>query len=261
MTALAFERTSDGRRPVVLLHGFLGSARNLATLAHGLAERAPDLGIVAFDLTGHGASPPLPRGADSTTLAGDVLATVRTLGLVTPLALVGHSLGGRVALRATLIEPAVAASVTLLDIAPGPLPASGEVSRVLRALLQAPDRVATRGEARATLVAAGLAPTVAEWLLLNLAPVSGGYRWRVDRPALAALHERIVAEDLWPAVERPRAYGVRCIRGGASPSVTAADARRLEAARCAVVTIDGAGHLLHAERPQAVLDAVAAGLS
>ena len=240
----------------MLLHGFLGGARNLASLAHGLAERDPDLGIVALDLTGHGASPPLPRGADSTTLAGDVLATVRALGLVTPLALVGHSLGGRVALRAALIEPAVARSVTLLDIAPGPLPAGGEVSRVLHALLQAPERVATRGEARATLVAAGLAPRVAEWLVLNLEPVTGGYRWRVDRRALAALHERIVAEDLWPAVERPRAYGVRCIRGGAS-----ADVRRLEAARCAVVTIDGAGHLLHAERPQAVLEAVAAGLS
>ena len=132
---------------------------------------------------------------------------------------------------------------------------------MLHALLQAPERVATRGEARATLVAAGLAPRVAEWLVLNLEPVTGGYRWRVDRRALAALHERIVAEDLWPAVERPRAYGVRCIRGGASPSVTAADVRRLEAARCAVVTIDGAGHLLHAERPQAVLEAVAAGLS
>ncbi|TMQ14833.1 MAG: alpha/beta fold hydrolase [Candidatus Rokuibacteriota bacterium] len=261
MTPLAVERASDGRRPVVLLHGFLGGARNLASLAHGLAERDPDLGIVALDLTGHGASPPLPRGADSTTLAGDVLATVRALGLVTPLALVGHSLGGRVALRAALIEPAVARSVTLLDIAPGPLPAGGEVSRVLHALLQAPERVATRGEARATLVAAGLAPRVAEWLVLNLEPVTGGYRWRVDRRALAALHERIVAEDLWPAVERPRAYGVRCIRGGASPSVTAADVRRLEAARCAVVTIDGAGHLLHAERPQAVLEAVAAGLS
>ena len=83
MTPLAVERASDGRRPVVLLHGFLGGARNLASLAHGLAERDPDLGIVALDLTGHGASPPLPRGADSTTLAGDVLATVRALGLVT----------------------------------------------------------------------------------------------------------------------------------------------------------------------------------
>jgi pimeloyl-ACP methyl ester carboxylesterase len=42
--------------------------------------------------------------------------------------------------------------------------------------------------------------------------------------------------------------------------VTERDARRLEAAGCPVVTIEGAGHFLHAERPQAVLDAVVAGL-
>lgn len=261
MTALAYQRASDGSRQLVLLHGFLGSARNLSTLARGLADRGRDLGVVALDLTGHGASPPLPPGADSATLAGDVLATVRALGLATPLAIVGHSLGGRVALRAALLDPAVLTSITLLDIPPGPLPVGGEVGRVLEALRQAPERVTTRGEARTHLVAAGLAPVLAEWLVLNLEPIADGYRWRVDRQALAALHERIVAEDLWPAVERPRKYAVRCIRGGASAYVSADDVRRLQAAGCPVVTIEGAGHFLHAERLSAVLDAVAAGWS
>ena len=106
MRRLAHQRTGEGSRPLVLLHGFLGSARNLSTLARALVERDPDLGIVAFDLTGHGASPPLPPGADSATLAGDVLASAHALGLPTPLTLVGHSLGGRIALRAALLEPA-----------------------------------------------------------------------------------------------------------------------------------------------------------
>jgi pimeloyl-ACP methyl ester carboxylesterase len=246
---------------VVLLHGFLGSARNLGTLARGLAERDPRLGIVAFDLTGHGASPPLPEAADSTTLASDVLATARLLRLTAPLALVGHSLGGRVALRAALLAPAAVASITLLDIGPGPLPADGEVGRVLQALLDAPAHPATRGEARAKLVEAGLAPSLADWLVLNLEPAGDGARWRIDRAALASLHARIAAEDLWPAVERARSYDVRCIRGGASGYVGAAETRRLEAAGVPVVTITDAGHFLHVDRPQAVIDAVAAGLA
>ncbi|HTO11832.1 MAG TPA: alpha/beta fold hydrolase [Candidatus Binatia bacterium] len=244
---------------MVLLHGFLGSARNLATLARALAGSDPGLGVVALDLTGHGESPPLPPGADSATLAADVLATARGLGLPEPLALVGHSLGGRVALRAGLLEPAALASVTLLDVAPGPLHDAG-VAAVVDALRRAPDAVATRGQARAHLVAAGIPVATAEWLTLNLEPADGGYRWRVDREALARLHARIAPEDLWPSVEARRAYSVRCVRGGASGYVGEADARRLEAAGCPVVTLRDADHFLHAERPRETAAAVLAGL-
>jgi pimeloyl-ACP methyl ester carboxylesterase len=256
---LASLRAGDGPRPVVLLHGFLGSARNLATLARTLAERDPRLGVVGLDLTGHGASPPLPPGADSATLAGDVLATARDLGLPAPLALVGHSLGGRVALRAALGAPDTVASVTLLDVAPGPLPAS-VIAPVLAAVRRAPATFSTRGQARAQLVADGLSPTLAEWLVLNLEPGDSGYHWRIDREALAALHTHIVDEDLWPAVEGRHTYTVRCIRAGASGYVGERDARRLEAAGCPVVTIPGADHFLHAERPRETAEAILGGM-
>ena len=251
----------DSRRALVLLHGFLGSARNLSTLARGLAQRRPDLAVVALDLTGHGASPTLPPAADTATLAADVLAGARERGLRGPLVLVGHSLGGRVALRAAALDPAAVGGVTLLDIAPGPVETGGAIDRVLEAVLNAPDTFASRGEARVMLVRAGLAPELAVWLLLNLEPAADRYRWRVDRRALAVLHARIVPEDLWPVVEGPRAWTLRCVRGAASSYVTERDARRLQAAGCPVVTIEGAGHFLHAERPREVVDAVVAGLA
>jgi pimeloyl-ACP methyl ester carboxylesterase len=240
----------------VLLHGFLGSARNLTTLARGLARRDAGLSVVAFDLTGHGASPRLPADPDSATLAADVLGSARALGLPFPLALVGHSLGGRVALRAAALEPAAVGSIVLLDIAPGPL-VGGEFAGVLEVVLSLPEVLASRGEARNALLERSLTPALVDWLLLNLESSRDGYRWRVDRRALADLHERIAAEDLWPVVEQPRAWTLRCVRGGASPYVGDADVRRLEAAGCPVATIAGAGHFLHAEQPQAVVDALA----
>jgi pimeloyl-ACP methyl ester carboxylesterase len=250
----------DGPRPLVLLHGLLGSARNLGTLARGLAERAPELAVVAFDLTGHGASPPLPPDADAATLAADVLASALALGVEDPLALVGHSLGGRVALRAAQQAPARVVSVTLLDVAPGPL-TGGDVGRVLGVVRRAPAVFTSRGEARAHLLAGGLAPDLADWLLLNLEAAGAGYRWRVDREALAGLHARLAAEDLWPVVEAPRDWMLSCVRAGASAYVSDGDRRRLQAAGGRVVTIAGAGHFLHAERPQEVADAVVAGLT
>jgi esterase len=242
---------------LVLLHGLLGSARNLATLAREIVARRRDLEVVAFDLTGHGASPALPADADAGTLASDVLATVRALGLASPLTLVGHSLGGRVALRAAQTAPADVAAVTLLDIAPGPLEGD-DVARVLDTVLRAPDVFASRADARQQLGAAGLAPALVDWLLLNLEPAGDTYRWRIDRRALAALHARVAREDLWPIVEGARDWSLHCVRGASSAYVSEADARRLEAARCPVKTIAGAGHFLHAERPREVAEAVVA---
>jgi pimeloyl-ACP methyl ester carboxylesterase len=245
---------------VLLLHGLLGSGRNLATLARMLAEAGAGLDVVTLDLTGHGSSPPLPPAADSATLAADVLATARALALPEPLALVGHSLGGRVALRAGQLAPSAIASIVVLDIAPGPLGNGGSVARVIDVLQAAPAEVATLGEARARLIADGLDAAIADWLLLNLERDGDRYRWRVDREAVAALHARISAEDLWPIVEARRPWALRCVRGGASPYVSEADRRRLAAADCPVTTVDGAGHFLHAEHPRAAAAAVLSGL-
>jgi len=257
---LAHTRTGDGSRSLVLLHGLLGSARNLATLARLLLERSPDLTVVAFDLPGHGHSPPLPPDADTALLAREVLASVADLGVTAPLRLVGHSLGGHVALRVAQLQPSLIASLTLLDIAPGRLHAAREVEHVLEVLARVPDVVASRADARAMLVSGGLDVALSDWLLTNLDATDDGYRWRIDRHALAALHARTAGEDLWSAVEGRRRYAVHCVRG-ARGYVTDADIRRLQAAGCPVVTIDGAGHFLHAERPEPVAEAVRASLA
>jgi pimeloyl-ACP methyl ester carboxylesterase len=247
--ALSHETIGDGPRSLLLLHGFLGSRRNVATLAGRLRDRDRSRSIVTLDLTGHGESPPLPRGADLRTVAGDVLETASKLGLEPRLTIVGHSLGGRAALRACLLDPARVGHVTLLDITPSAITASTETDHILDALLAAPAEASSRDEVRAHFRARGVAGGTVDWLLLNLMRDGSVYRWRIDRPALAEFHRTVVAEDLWPAVESPRAWTVHAIRGARSPYVSDTDVRRFEAAGCAVDTIDGATHWLHAERP------------
>jgi esterase len=257
---LAHQRVGAGPRAVVLLHGFLGVARNLATLARRLVARDASLSVITPDLTGHGASSALPPGADLGTLAADVLATAGDLGLASPLDLVGHSLGGRVALRVGLAEPAALRRVVLLDITPSPITVT-DTARIAALLVAAPERAPGREAFRAYFRAGGLDDPVVEWLLQNLGHEAGESRWRVDRAALADLHRRTNAEDLWPAVEGRRPYGVACLRGGRSPYVGEADVRRLVAAGCPVDTIGGAGHFLHVDRPDEVADRVHARLA
>jgi esterase len=257
---LAHQRYGQGGTAVVLLHGFLGSGRNLAGLARRLASGGPGLCVITVDLTGHGSSPPLPPGADLAALADDVLATAGALHLPPPLRIVGHSLGGRVALRAAGRGPARLGRVVLLDIGPSAIPTgSTETARVVELLTTAP-AASTRDGFRGHFRGAGLDDVLVEWLLLNLVADGDHYRWAIDRAALSALHERTNAEDLWSVVESPRRWALRCIRGARSSYVSDEDARRLEAAGCRVTTIEGAGHFLHVDRPAEVVAAVRAAL-
>jgi pimeloyl-ACP methyl ester carboxylesterase len=259
VSELVHTRLGDGPRPLALLHGFLGSARNLATLARGLAAGARDYSVYAFDLPGHGDSPPLTPDADLATLARAVLGAVRRLD-PSPWTLVGHSLGGRVALQILLLEPAAVAHTTLLDITPSALPPGGETARVVEALVGAPESASARQEFRAWFTRAGLSSALTDWLLFNLTRDGDRLQWRIDRGALAALYPRINAEDLWPAIEGRASLGLQVLRGGLSSYVSDADCRRLEAAGARVDTIAGAGHFLHVDRPAETLDRILKGL-
>jgi esterase len=260
VSVLAYTRAGAGPRAVFLLHGFLGSGRNLAALARGLAERLPDRSVISLDLTGHGDSLPLPPRPDLAVIARDVLDTARALELAGPWTVIGHSLGGRVALRAARIDPAALAHLTLLDVSPSPRSAGGEVATIVKALADAPDRARDRQMFRTWFRKAGLSPTAIDWLLLNLVHEADGYRWRIDRPTLVALYAEIGAEDLWPAIEGRHPYSVHVIRGGASDHVSEADVARFQAAGWGVDTLEGASHFLHVDRPRELLDRIVQGL-
>jgi len=247
-------RLGDGPVGTVLIHGFLGMGRNLRSLAQAWSAADPSRTFLLPDLTGHGASQPLPPDADNFSMARDVLETVRAEGLNTPVELVGHSLGGRVSLAAAQVSPEAVSRVSLLDIAPSPIDTSvTESGAVLRRLRAAPEHTGDRREMRAALIALGLSGPLSDWLLMNLMPdPSGGVRWRFDREALAALHLRANGQDLWPAVEARR-VPLRCIRGSRSEYVSDEAKARLEANGCPVATLEGAGHYVHTDAPEALL--------
>ncbi|MFP2895772.1 alpha/beta fold hydrolase [Corallococcus sp. 4LFB] len=247
-------QVGTGDVPTVMLHGFLGTGRNLRSLAVAWAQADPRRRILLPDLTGHGASPALPPDADLTTLARDVVDTLDAQGFTGAVDWVGHSLGGRVSLAASLEASERVGSVALLDIAPGPVPLDlSESGYVLDILLKAPPRADSRKDLRASLTGNGLSEALSDWLLMNLAPDGEGVRWRFDRDALQRLHRRVNGEDLWPAVERPVHPPLRCIRGGRSRYVSQESARRLEAGGCPVAVLPDAGHFVHVDGPQAVL--------
>ncbi|HZA49337.1 MAG TPA: alpha/beta hydrolase, partial [Myxococcaceae bacterium] len=163
-------------------------------------------------------------------------------------------------LAATLAAPEEVASVVLLDITPSPVrPDTSESGRVLQVLRAAPATAPDRRQMRAALVERGLESMLADWLMMNLTEEGGSYRWRFDREALARLHERVNAEDLWQTVERPGAHPIRCIRGGGSIYVPPQDADRMRRAGCRVDTLEGSGHFVHVDALEPLLELLIAG--
>jgi pimeloyl-ACP methyl ester carboxylesterase len=110
--ALAVDDAGNGGLPVVLVHSMAGTA---AHWSGQLEHLRPGRRAVAFDLRGHGASDP-PRNQEY-SIAGmteDIAAVVNGLGL-SSFVLVGHSLGGGVALAYAGAHPSRVAGLLLLD--------------------------------------------------------------------------------------------------------------------------------------------------
>lgn len=242
----------SGSEPVVLLHGFMGSGKNLRTVAQRWSAQDPNKRFFLPDLSGHGESPPVSDQTDLRAMAQDVIESARAEGLQGPLDFAGHSLGGRVSLAASLVAPDEVNRVALLDITPSPIQSITQSGKVIDVLVQAPEEATDRRDLRAFLVDRGLTGPLADWLMMNVYSDGGRYRWRFDRKSLQRLHSRVNHEDMWEGVERLRQRAV-CIRGAESRYVPDEDAKRMEALGCRVHTLEGAGHFLHVDALDALL--------
>jgi pimeloyl-ACP methyl ester carboxylesterase len=114
---LAFDDYGRGEPPVVLVHGWQGTAETWGPLAGRLAERHR---VVAVDLRGAGGSAGAPGPYSVERFAADVAGLAEHLGLER-FVLAGHSMGGTVAQRLAVDHPGLLAALVLV----APVPASG----------------------------------------------------------------------------------------------------------------------------------------
>jgi pimeloyl-ACP methyl ester carboxylesterase len=106
-----YYETHGSGRPLVLLHGGLGSGEMFGPVLPLLAERHQ---VIAVDLQGHGRTADIDRPLDVRLMAGDVAALIDHLNLTTP-DVVGYSLGGGVALQTAARYPAKVRRLVLVS--------------------------------------------------------------------------------------------------------------------------------------------------
>ncbi len=235
--------------PVVLLHGLFGSARNLGGVARALAASHR---VISLDLRNHGDSPHDPA-VDYDILAADVIETLDSLGEPN-VSLVGHSMGGKVAMRLALQAPQRVRRLVVADIAPVPYPSHfGDYARAMLTLAPSLDRAA----ADALLAEAIPDKAVRGFLLHNF---RSGQGWRIGLAEIAATLPRIETWHDQPGEVFP---GPTLFLTGANSAYVTPDDRPViqrlfPAAR--FVAIKDAGHWLHSEQPAAFNATLAAFL-
>jgi pimeloyl-ACP methyl ester carboxylesterase len=253
---LAYDGFGDAGPPVVILHGLLGSARNWTSIAKELATTHR---VFALDLRNHGRSP----WADTMSfdeMAGDVAAFIGAHDL-SPAGVIGHSLGGKVAMRLALMRADLVERLVVVDVAPV---AYGHSFAPFVEAMRAVDLAAVQRRADADLQLEGAIGDAAirNFLLQNLVKTDAGFAWRVNLEALATNMPELVG---FPPPGAGAAYHgpALFIAGGRSPYIEAEHrpliAQLFPAAGHAV--IEGAGHWVHAERPEQFLEQVRRFLS
>jgi esterase len=245
---LHYRVLGQGHRALLLLHGLLVSGRHLSVLGRAWAGRDSRCRVVLPDLPGHGASPALGAGASLESCAEDVRELLDELSLFTPVPIIGHSLGGRVALQMRLSHPERVGPIQLLDVTPGPV-TSTDGPQLFGAWLKSPPAAESAEAMQRHLEAGGLSAEQARWLLLNGTASPAGFHWAQDRSTFSQFYLRTRTTDLWSAVQSARGV-TQVIRGELSPHVSAADQVRLSALGAEVMTLPGSGHVMHFDRPR-----------
>ncbi|KAK4048645.1 hypothetical protein OIV83_004615 [Microbotryomycetes sp. JL201] len=166
--------------PLVILHGLYGSKSNWRSMARGMAQQL-NRHVHALDLRNHGVSPHAPEVA-YTDLAGDVGHYIDKNGLK-DVTLLGHSMGGKVAMALALAPHNEIQRLVVVDIAPGSGKISPEFRTYLDTMKQVQDaKVKSRKEADEILQKVEPDFGVRAFLLTNLEHKAESDEWRFRLP-------------------------------------------------------------------------------
>ncbi|MFC3394941.1 esterase [Brenneria rubrifaciens] len=235
----------QGKLPVILIHGLFGNLDNLGIVGRELQNQHE---ILQIDLRNHGLSPRSPQ-MTYPAMAQDVSTLMDELNIERA-AVIGHSMGGKVAMSLTALIPERLEKLVVIDIAP-----VGYQVRRHDAIFSALSAVTEAGITSRSDAAGLMRQFIKEEGVIQFLLKSFHQgEWRFNVPVLREQYENIVGWQAIPAWQGPILF----IRGENSPYLD--DIHRdallsqFPAARAHV--IGGAGHWVHSEKPNAVLRAI-----
>jgi esterase len=274
MANIAYEQVASDCPPkqwMLFLHGFLGTKANWRTFAKLLNQAQPQWGIILVDLPMHGESQNFLAPYTLQSAALEILKLTRSLSLPVK-GLLGHSFGGKVALK-MLESPEANFQVTwLLDFAPWAPSGKESASTTYSALAAMQSLYGLMFESREEfvekLIAKGFNRPTALWLAMNLRQEKGGYQLKINPNALASYLDDYFASDLSATLleENPNQGPINFAIGGQSPLLSQNERQRIlswakeRPRRLKAHIFPQAGHDIHMDSQQELLNVVQSSL-
>ena len=251
---LHFNRFGDGSA-VMILHGLFGSSRNWQSMAKKLAGQYC---VYTVDLRNHG----LSGSAESMSypeMANDVVQLIRRLYL-DQIVLVGHSMGGKVAMQTALSHPEIVCRIAILDIAP--VAYAHRYGKLFTVMKQLPvDEIKSRQEAETWLNAQVDDLLLTRFLLQNLVREEVGFAWRIN---IETIQNNIEIISGFPKIDKMLTYpNPALFLGGANSHLLQEKYHpliRKHFPSAEIHLLENAGHMLHVEQPDLVEDLLRAFL-
>lgn len=241
---LNFKQQGNGST-VLLIHGLFGSLDNLGLLARHLEKNHH---VISVDLRNHGRS--FHSEAISYELmANDIFNLMKHLD-VQQFSVVGHSMGGKVAMTLAALYPERITQLAILDMAPVAylVRRHDNVFSGLNAVIE--NKPEKRSDADALMAQHIQEPGVRQFLSKSLFKNEQKLEWRFNVADLLAQYDKITGWKECPPYLGPTLF----VKGQNSDYIQAehkdAIMKQFPAAKAHMVA--NTGHWLHAEKPEAV---------
>ncbi|KQC32531.1 alpha/beta hydrolase [Nonlabens sp. YIK11] len=231
-------------KPFVILHGFLGMADNWKTLGTQWSESGFEVHLL--DQRNHGRSFHSDEH-NYDVMAADLKEYCDHHNLEN-IILLGHSMGGKVAMRAAVLYPELIDKLIIADIAPKPYdPHHSDIIHALESVDFT--TINSRKDADAAVGRTISDKGTRQFLLKSLfRKDKTSYGWRFNLPALSQAQSMVGSHE---PIEMPVQIPTMFIRGGKSGYILDSDKAVIDHAfaKAELHTISNAGHWLHAEQP------------
>lgn len=228
--------------PAIILHGLFGSSSNWRTIATRLATR---FHVLCVDLRNHGKS----EWKDSMSypdMAGDLAAFIQDNHLKNP-HLIGHSMGGKTVMAYLQQHQPEVGKCVIVDIAP--VDYSHDHDDLVDALKRLDlENIHSRNEADRMLALDLPNPPIRQFLLQNLIRGENGFAWRINLEAITNNRDLLFGYPEGPVSDADILF----VRGSNSGYILPEHYNLIEERfpNSVIQTMEGAGHWLHAEKPE-----------
>lgn len=248
---LAYREYGSGK-PLIILHGLFGQSDNWNTIAKKFA--AQNLRVFTVDQRNHGLSPHSDIW-DYEAMANDLHEFILKHNLKNPV-LLGHSMGGKTVMFHEMLHPGIASKIIIADIAPRAYESRHD--EVLKALNCVKfDSITTRKQAEEILNIHIEDFGTKQFLLKNIYwknAETGLMDWRFNLKVISEEYDKVGVEIPYGHSNVPSLF----IKGGNSHYISDTDEADIKSRfpNAEIKTIPGAGHWVHAEKPNEFFEIV-----